>query len=262
VGAAEPVLVAFAATPASGKAAAALAKLAQGVRAARGADTKGARTALQAALPLVKPGRWLRVTLAVHLEWMLVQIAGGDLTGAAATARDAAGYLAPKQDLDRANVWAAAARARLTKAPPETLQAFDLAVQPYTTNVGVGGAGGRGGDGEAEAGQRSPLGQAWAKLAAEKPFVTVKRTAAGYEVRATHVREPHAQAPEAGQVSWGQDGLTLSFADGGVALAMLDLVGNRGGPGTRPIPSPVWAWYLLAPGETYGVTKSGLVSVN
>jgi hypothetical protein len=43
---------------------------------------------------------------------------------------------------------------------------------------------------------------------------------------------------------------------------MLAIEGTAGQPGGRSTPSPAWGWYLLAPGETYGVTKSGTVHVN
>ena len=46
-----------------------------------------------------------------------------------------------------------------------------------------------------------------------------------------------------------------------VALRMVDLGGLEGQPGERLRPSRVRAFHLLADGETYGVAKSGTVTI-
>jgi hypothetical protein len=261
--AAQAVLVAFAASPKCGKAGPALKALAEAVQACRATDATGARKAFELALPLVKQGRWLRATLAAQLEWMALQVAEGDVAAASATLQEAVGYLAPKQDGGIARAWVTAARARLATAPEEVRGALDRAVEPYVGAGSAGAAGGRGGDGGSAGANVSPLGRAWPKLPAEKPFATVKRAETGYDVRFSFDKKFAALHPvEAGQTTWDEDGLTLVFADGAVALRMLDMEGTAGQPGGRSDPSPAWGWYWLAPGETYGVTKSGTVHVN
>lgn len=260
--AAEAVLITFAATPKCGKAPAALLQLAKGVKAARAGDAKSAGTALEATLPLVKLGRWLRLTLAAELERMLVQLAAGDAAAVATTLQEAVGYLAPKQDVVLAHRWVKAARRRLAGASPEVRSALERAVEPYVREGEPGADGGRGGNG-GNAESVSALGRAWPKLPGDKPFATVKRGEAGHDIRAVHDKKLAGTHPyNSGQSTWDQDGLTFVFADGGVALRMLDMQGTASQPGGRAAPSPAWGWYLLAPGETYGVTKAGLVVVN
>ena len=88
----------------------------------------------------------------------------------------------------------------------------------------------------------------------------MKRGVEGYEIRAPHDKSLVETQPYKGkQRTWDKDGLTLLFIDGGTALRMVVLSGDRSQPSERDVPSPAWAWYLLAPGETYAARVNGVV---
>ena len=74
-------LTAYAATPKCGKAGPALAKLAQGVKAARTKDAK-AGAALEAAAAALREGRWARPMLGCALERATLHLNAGDLLSA------------------------------------------------------------------------------------------------------------------------------------------------------------------------------------
>jgi len=123
----------------------------------------------------------------------------------------------------------------------------------------VSAAGGRGGRGGVEG---SPVGAAWNGLKSTKPLVVVKRAAQVFKL------EPGFKGAKDGEcvfktgVFHGEcGGITLSFCDTGVGLAMIDLTGRRGQPGESSQPRSWQFFYLLAPGETWSVTKTGVVSV-
>ena len=56
-------------------------------------------------------------------------------------------------------------------------------------------------------------------------------------------------------------GITIAYFDRGVALRMLDLVGNKGQPGESTHPAPFQFFTPLAKGETWGITKAGTIIV-
>jgi hypothetical protein len=128
---------------------------------------------------------------------------------------------------------------------------------------GRGGAGGAGGAG-GRAGEEpvSPLGTALRKTPRGKPLATVARTGIGFELRVSwdpKFRGIHER--QDGVKHMDEGGLTLSFADWSVGVAMVDPVGTRGQPGEGSHPRPGRAFYRLAPGETFALLKEGAVQV-
>jgi hypothetical protein len=71
-----------------------------------------------------------------------------------------------------------------------------------------------------------------------------------------------AQQFAEGEKHANRGGVTLAFSGRGVALRMLDLVGNRGQPGESSEAGSVRAYYLLAEGETWSVSKEGIVTIS
>ena len=106
------------------------------------------------------------------------------------------------------------------------------------------------------------MGAAWKSYSATKPLLTVRR-GDGFEIVP---RFPGAAKDErkvdTGVKHWDGGGITLSFCGTGVALTMVDLTGRNGQPGESSQQQPWQLFYLLAPGETWGVTKKGIVSVS
>lgn len=120
-----------------------------------------------------------------------------------------------------------------------------------------GGKGGRGGSAT-----QSPVGAAWGTLRNGKAVLTVKRGARDFEIEPRFPGAPKGkQAPGPGVQHWDGGGITLSFYDHGVALAMVDLTGRRGQPGDSSEPQSWPSYYPLAPGETWSLTREGTVSV-
>ena len=123
----------------------------------------------------------------------------------------------------------------------------------------VSAKGGRGGKGGAT---ESAVGAAWKTFPDSKPLLTVERGESGFEIKPRFAGTPKAQqALGSGVRYWDGGGITLSFHGPGVALAMVDLTGRRGQPGESSQPQPWQFFYLLADGETWSVTKEGVVSI-
>ena len=58
-----------------------------------------------------------------------------------------------------------------------------------------------------------------------------------------------------------KSGVTLAFHGAQVCLRMVDLVGLDGAPGDGAGCDPARAFYLVAPNETWSVSKDGVVSI-
>lgn len=124
---------------------------------------------------------------------------------------------------------------------------------------GAGGAGGAGGSAGRAA--ESAVGAAWKKHPTTKGLLKVKRAGKGFEIEPQFAGAPKGTCgPKWGEHHWRSGGVTLSFYDAGVALRMVDPTGLDGIPGDGA-PGEWSVFYLLAPGETWSVTKKGVVSV-
>jgi hypothetical protein len=255
--AARAVLTAYVATPKCGKAAAAVLELAEAIRATR-EGSKDAPTRLAAAAGLLNAGAWLRPSLVCAFERLVLDATGGDIAGAERVAAEIGARLQPSTDLNLVRTWREAVTRRFGGLP-ESLQAtLRKVLDPYW--AGAPGNGGRAGDDGVGPNAQSPLGKAWQRLAPAKAVVSAKRLPSEFLIEVGLGKEPAARHPaQDGQKHWTKDGIHLAFGDGGVALLMFDLVGNRGQQGERSSPSAVRAWYWLAPGETYAATKTGVV---
>ena len=142
------------------------------------------------------------------------------------------------------------------------LAAYEAAWEPFSRGGSASAAGGRGGAGGAAGGRDvSKVGEASKKLSGKKPFVTVRRSDGGYLIRQSFDKDFEAEQPtEHGVKHHDNGGITLSFWDGGVRLAMVDLIGRNGQPGESSERGSFVFFDPVARGHVWGVTKDGSVT--
>jgi hypothetical protein len=108
----------------------------------------------------------------------------------------------------------------------------------------------------------SPIGAKWKRLSRTKAFVSATRAVDRFRVEYRFVDEEKTQPVQPGVKYQAHGGVTLSFRGAAVRLEMLDLVGNRAQPGEqRSGPACFQLYYHLAPGETWDVTRRGVVEI-
>jgi tetratricopeptide (TPR) repeat protein len=251
----------------SGAYAQAMASYAQGLLHAEKQEHAKACPALQTALDRMGKEQWAWTGVIVATEAAAVYLAAGDPDKATAALETGAVLMKANGDRAVAQVWRTAVTERLAGAPANVLTPYDKAVTPlmgaggFSGKGGAGGAGGKGGRGGSGAKSQSKVGAAWKKLSKKKPFITVKRTASGYEIKQGFDRGFKATQPYAKGVKHHADGgVTLSFWHGGVRLHMVDMEGRNGQPGEGSQPGSFTLFFPLAIGETWGVNKAGEVT--
>lgn len=149
---------------------------------------------------------------------------------------------------------------RLKGASSDVLQPLlDLGNErsDYAPGAGAGAAGADAGPAE-----ETSLGKRWAAIR-RKPFVTVTRTEAGLVVKAAWQRRPVRTVPPNERVGISSDdGIVLWHCGASVALLRIELVRSRDGlPSATAAKQPLVAYYALADGEQWRVSKSGAVSI-
>ncbi len=150
------------------------------------------------------------------------------------------------------------ADARLRDAPEDVRGVLE----PLRAGGSVGLAGGAGGAGASGGRSLSAVGNAWPKLTKSKPFVTVKRSGDTAIVRQSFQKKFSEEVElDFGEHVQNSGGVALWFCGRDVSLCMVDESGRNGMPGGSSSKSSWRAWYLLADGETWGVSKSGAVTI-
>jgi hypothetical protein len=254
-------LLAYEATPKAGKASAPLARFAEGLRAVGAKDAAKADAMLSQAFEAFAANGWLALALDAATERVAGLLAAKDEARATEAVAKAAALVNADSDFDAVQTWETNGRRRWAGAPPAVLAPFEKAVANRPGGVGAkGGRGGAGGSGSG--GNVSDLGRYWPKAGADKPFVTLTRTKDGLVARAAFRKEAaEPLALQQGQRHWDDGGVTVALAGWAVALRIVDFEGLRGQPGERSRPSKARAFYPLAEGETWGVSKNGVVTV-
>ncbi|MBI3846401.1 MAG: hypothetical protein HY292_17370 [Planctomycetes bacterium] len=158
-----------------------------------------------------------------------------------------------------AQVWQRLVGTRLEGAPAEVLEPHANAMKAFESGGGEAGApGGAGG-----APGPTKLGKAWKDFSATAAIVTVQRTKEGFEIREGFDREFKATRAIAAQMPpFADGGVTLAFDGPSAALLSIDLESGPGAPGETPWPTMANAYYRLAVGETYAVSKQGVVTIS
>lgn len=231
----------------AGACAAALADLAKGVVAARKGEDASA--ALGAAFDAAMKGGWLDLATYAGTELACAQKKLGREGDALKRLDEALQANGDRSLLQLRNALAA-------KRIPESR----VEMRPGSVSA-AGGAGGAGLPGRA--GAESPVGAAWKKQAATKALLKVRRGDKGFAMEPGFPGgKKDERAYKAGVHHWNDGGITLAFCGAGVGLVMIDLTGLNGQPGDSSQGGSPWEiFYLLAPGETWSVTKKGVVSV-
>jgi len=264
VDAAAAVLAKHEKSPNPGKCPPFVTRYAEGLKALAAKKEKDAAAVLDKALDGFVKNGWLDLATSAGTELAAVRLRLGDEAGAAAAIGAVASACGEGTDPALLREWRSLVEKRLRGAPPAVLTAYEKAIAPIAGGSSAGAAGGAGGAGaSAGAPAKSKVGAAWESLDSKKPFVTVARTKAGFRVREGFDAKFVADRPPAPGLGYQVDGgVTMAFAGNAVALRMIDPTGRRGQPGESSEPSTSgWAFYRLAEGESYGLAKSGVVSV-
>ena len=252
--------IAYAKVSKAGAYAKAMGTYAQGLLHAAKQEYGKACPFLQKTVDVMCKERWAMPAVLAATEAAAAYAAAGQVELAKKVLATGGKALDASGDRAVAQMWRAAVTNTLAGADEEVLKAANSAVGKHMQRGGsAGAAGGRGGKGgRGGGGDESKVGAAWKKLSKKKPFVTVKRTSAGFEIRQSFDKRFEATQSIAHGVKHHDDGgITLSFFDGGVRLHMVDLKGLRGQPGESSEPRAFELFFPLAVGETWGVTKSG-----
>jgi hypothetical protein len=225
---------------------AALAELAAGVLAARKGQPEAAAHLLASFDAALKNG-WLDLAMHAGIEIACVDKTIGRDSGALKRLDEA---LKAKNDS-----YLLIERNRLaSRRIPE-------ATSPVDPGGMAGGAWGAGGAGGAGGSTQSAVGAAWKKHPPTRALLEVKRAGKGFEMKPLFPGAAKGMCESKwGEHHWNGGGITLAFYDQGVALRMIDPTGRNGQPGDGA-PRHWSVFYLLAPGETWSVTKKGVVSV-
>jgi hypothetical protein len=255
-------LAAATAAPKSGKAVKAFAAYAKGLQAV--ASGKGADSIqpLTEALTLAASEDWVDVALHAGTE-LAVQAVAAQRPEAATAALATVGKLFPPTvDRDQVQNWRKVVKNRLSAAPPEVMAPYEEAMKPFGGGTRVSSSGGQGGQGGKTPGQKSKLGRVWDGLSPTAAIASAKRVEDGFEL--TFAPDGKMKQPLGPGLTVGDQGggVMLVFHGRGVALAMLDLAGTAGQPGGTSFLPAGTPLYRLAQGETWSVSRQGIVSIS
>ena len=257
------VLAVHAGKPASGHAAGVVAKYAEGMKAAANSKPDQAAPLLDRAATEAQAAGWTDLALHATTEAAAAWHRAGDDVKAAASVAAGATTLGATPNPNRVNMWNAYAMKRLADAPDTVRKPLaDLVAQAKGPNS-VSAAGGRPGAGAPGGAEPvSDIGKLLPKLGKGKPVVSVKRVADGMQVRwITAMDDKDVRRFEDSVRIADAGGVTVALFDRSAALMMVDLKGTRGQPGEGSDPGIARAFYLLAEGETWSVTKDGVVTI-
>jgi len=254
---------AYAKLPRSGAHAQMMRAYAEGLMQDEAGKVEDALRSLGVALDQAAKEGWTWPAVHVAVELAAIQVKAGAAAAAAAAVRRAGDVLKGSGEYALAMLLRKLVAKRLEGAPKEVLDASREVLKPHEGGGSASSAGGAGGKGlPGGSRDRSKIGDAWKKLSKTKPFVTVTRTGAGYEIHQSYDKDFEAVQPFGKGVTHHADGgVTLSFWDGGVRLHMIDMVGNEGQPGEASQPAFLLWFHPLAAGETWGVDKAGAVTI-
>jgi hypothetical protein len=253
-------LAAATAAPKSGKAVKALAAYAKGLQAVAAGKGAASIDPLTETLTVAAAEDWIDVAFHAGTELAAQAIATGRPEAAAAALTIVSKLFTPTVDRDHVQNWRKLVKNRLAGAPPEVMAPYDEAMKPFGGGTSSG-AGGKGGRGQVPGG-KSKLGRVWDGLSPTAAIATAKRVDDGFEL--TFAYEGRMKQPLGPGLDVGDEGggVMLVFHGRGVALAVLDLIGTAGQPGGTSYLSAGTPLYRLAKGETWSVSRQGIVTIS
>lgn len=255
------VVRAHASRPGSGVAAPVVAKFAEGMKAAAEGKFDAATAPLEAAAGAAAKAGWWDLATCAATEAAAAWTKLGSAEQAVAIVQSTADALGPACDPRLVARWKGVIDGRVpggAASAPAAVCSEKLAKASYAGNEAGPGAPG------ADAGSPgTALALALPKLAKSKPFVSATWTAAGFDVRCVAAPDARPKAPVTQGVRYVVEGcVTLGFRGRAVALCAVDLHGGRNGARGRDSHSPASAVYLVAEGETWSVSKEGVVTLS
>ncbi len=254
------VIEEFARSQRSSKISDMLALYGQGIVARASGRSDEAIGPLEQALNTCIAERWTDCAAYVGTELAAVGVERKNRSKARAALEAIASAGAQDMTFRLAATWKSLVDARLRGAPSDVLEPYAFALKPFLEE---------GSFVESllpECACDPPgltkLGSAWRDLSSARPIVTVLRTRDGFEIREGFDREFRAARSIAWKLEhFSNGGVVLAFDGAGVALLRLALEGSSVGPSEAPYPSLANSYYRLGVGESYSVSKVGLVTI-
>jgi hypothetical protein len=248
-----------AAKSASGAAAAVVAKYAEGLKAAAEGRLDDASAALQSAASDAGKAKWFDLAAHVATELAATRLRQNAPDQAVAAIAAAASTIDGSCGVGLTDSWRSMAELRCKSAPPALFNPIDdLAARAKESKNGGSSAGAAGGG----SGRTSPIGKLLQNWPKGKPLVAAARKTSGFEISwATKQGAKPVVAFPGGKSQAVEGGVTLGFYGRSVALVRVDLEDDAGVAIGGGEPSPVRAFYLVADGETWSVSREGLVTV-
>jgi hypothetical protein len=200
---------------------------------------------------------WADVAANAGVELAAVALSRKQTAKARAAMEAVASIVTKDTSPDAIAAWTRLVGNRLHGAPADVLAPFDGATQAYgklpdRPDADLGAAGPAG---------PTKLGKAWKDFSGTAPIVTVLRTKDGFEITEGFDREFHATLPASPAAPFADGGVMLAFRGPSVELLRIDLESAPSPPSETPWESPARAAYRLAVGETYSVSKQGVVTI-
>jgi hypothetical protein len=241
-----------------GRSGAPLAKYGLGLKLLATGKSKEADAALDPALAAFAKERWIDLAMHAGTELAALRRKAGDDQGASAALTTVGALFDATTDADLFQTWRSMIDVRLKDASPEVLAGFEHAKSFFSGGTSVSAAGGAPGG----AAGRTKIGSALASLPKDKPVLTVRRSKEGFAIREGFDPKFDATKPAKGGTWFASDGgVILAFHGSGVCLWSIDLEAARGAPGGVSTREFLPALYSLGDGETWSVSKDGVVTV-
>ena len=231
---------------------------AEGLQALEAGKTQDGLRSLDRAFKIVRANGWLHTALHVGTELAAALVAKGDAPRAALALANVAQVLTPRADVTLSSDWIELIKSRLKDAPEVALKPYHEFVESDPLNKDKRQA-------IAEANKpsgTSKLAPIWKKVGKTKPFATVTRKGAEFEITAAFNKDrkpTHLMQP--GVTHFYDGGLTISFWDNRVRLFVADLEGWRAIPAISYRPYPLFCFTPLTRGSTWGINRKGQVII-
>jgi hypothetical protein len=254
------VAVAAMAKPTSGAAAPVVAKYAEGLTAVAEGRFADAAVTLQSVAADAGKAKWFELEMHASTELAAAWLHQNAPDKAAAAIAATAAQIDDTCGTELPGEWQTMTKLRCVGAPAALAKPIDDLVARANKSTKGGGSASAGGS---SGGQVSPIGKLLPTWPNAKPFVSAARKPKGFEISwATKPKDKPLVAFPGKMSQASEGGVKLGFFGRSVALTSVELADEAGVAISAGSPSPVRAFYLLAEGETWGVSKDGVVTIS